>query len=71
MKILIASAALLITGFVAASTQEANAAVYCTYVGYPGGCIVRPGVVLRPGRLREPRPSVLVLRVLAYGVGQR
>ena len=26
---------------------SAGAAVYCTYVGYPVGCVVRPGVVLR------------------------
>jgi hypothetical protein len=60
MKILIASAALLITGFVSASTQEANAVVYCTYVGYPANCIARPGVVLRA------RP---VARAAAVGVG--
>jgi hypothetical protein len=22
--------------------------VYCTYEGYPGGCVARAGVVLRP-----------------------
>jgi hypothetical protein len=50
MKLSIAfAAALLITGFVAASTKEASAAVvYCQYVDYPAGCVVRPGVVLRP-----------------------
>jgi hypothetical protein len=42
-------AALLTTGFVAASSQEASAAVvYCQYVDYPVGCVARPGVVLRP-----------------------
>lgn len=30
------------------SSEPAGAVVYCTYVGYPAGCIVRPGVVLRP-----------------------
>jgi hypothetical protein len=30
------------------SSGPAGAVVYCTYVGYPTGCIVRPGVVLRP-----------------------
>jgi hypothetical protein len=39
---------LLITGFVAASPREARAVVYCQYVDYPAGCVVRPGVVLRP-----------------------
>ena len=48
MKLSIALSALLITGFIAASTEEAGAVVYCQYVSYPAGCIVRPGVVLRP-----------------------
>ena len=38
----------LVAGFVAASTDQASAVVYCQYVDYPVGCIVRPGVVLRP-----------------------
>ena len=29
-------------------TEKAEAVVYCTYVGYPANCVVRPGVVLRP-----------------------
>ena len=40
-------ASLLISGFMA-STQEASAVVYCQYISYPAGCVVRPGVVLRP-----------------------
>jgi len=49
MKLSIAlAAALLATGFVAASTEEAGAVVYCTYVGYPANCVARAGVVLRP-----------------------
>jgi hypothetical protein len=49
MKLSIALATLLlITGFVAASTEKAGAVVYCTYVGYPAGCVARAGVVLRP-----------------------
>ena len=47
MKLSIAMSALLITGFMAASTEEAGAVVYCQYVSYPAGCIVRLGVVLR------------------------
>ena len=48
MKFPIALAALLLaTGFVAVSTENASAVVYCTYVGYPSGCVARPGVVLR------------------------
>lgn len=38
----------LVAGFVAASTEKASAVVYCQYIEYPVGCIVRPGVVLRP-----------------------
>jgi hypothetical protein len=49
MKLAIATGAmLLVTGFVTASTEPANAVVYCTYVDYPVGCVARPGVVLRP-----------------------
>jgi hypothetical protein len=48
MKLSIALSALLITGFIAASTEKASAVVYCQYVEYPAGCVVRPGVVLRP-----------------------
>jgi hypothetical protein len=44
----LAATALLVTGFMTASTENASAVVYCTYVGYPAGCVVRPGVVLRP-----------------------
>jgi hypothetical protein len=60
MKLSIALAALLITGFVTASTEEASAVVYCQYVDYPAGCVVRPGVVLRA------RP---VARAVTTGVG--
>lgn len=48
MKLSIALAALLATGFLTASTEKASAVVYCTYIGYPANCVVRPGVVLRP-----------------------
>jgi hypothetical protein len=49
MRLLIGISALIATGLVAASTQHSEAAVvYCQYISYPAGCIVRPGVVLRP-----------------------
>ena len=48
MKLSIALAALLTTGFVTVSTEKASAVVYCQYVGYPVGCVARAGVVLRP-----------------------
>jgi len=40
----------LLLGFagVTLSPSPANAVVYCTYVGYPVGCVARAGVVLRP-----------------------
>jgi hypothetical protein len=50
MKFIIAlsASALLITGFMAASTENAGAVVYCEYIDYPAHCVARPGVVLRP-----------------------
>lgn len=40
--------ALLSIAFVSLDSKPASAVVYCTYVGYPAGCIARAGVVLRP-----------------------
>jgi hypothetical protein len=51
-----------------AATQEANAVVYCQYIDYPVGCIVRPGVVLRP---RPVARAVATPGVGAPGVGVR
>lgn len=48
LSIALAATALLATGFMTASTEKASAVVYCTYIGYPANCVVRPGVVLRP-----------------------
>lgn len=60
---------LLIVGFGAVSTKDASAAiVYCQYVNYPAGCIVRPGVVLRP---RPVVRAVVTPGVGAPGVGVR
>ena len=47
MKTSIALSALLAFGLLSTSTENASAQVYCTYVGYPAGCIARAGVVLR------------------------
>lgn len=49
-----------------AMTEEAQAVVYCTYVGFPKGCVAKPGVVLRvrpvaravTPRLGAPRGAV-------------
>ena len=67
MKLLIALSALM-AGFVAVSTEEARAVVYCQYVNYPVGCAVRPGVVLRP---RPVARAVATPGVGAPGVGVR
>ena len=48
MKLSITLSALLIAGFMAATTEPVSAVVYCQYVDYPVGCTVRAGVVLRP-----------------------
>ena len=47
MKLSIALAAVLITGFITASTEKASAVVYCQYVDYPVGCVARAGVALQ------------------------
>ncbi len=43
-----AASALLGLAVVALDPSPAGAVVYCTYVGYPSGCVARAGVVLRP-----------------------
>jgi len=58
----------LVAGFVAASTEKAGAVVYCQYIEYPVGCIVRPGVVLRP---RPVARAVVRPGVGAPGIGVR
>jgi len=58
MKCSLALSALLIAGFVTISIEKASAVIYCQYVEYPAGCIVRPGVVLRP------RPVVVAPRAV-------
>jgi hypothetical protein len=43
-------AASLLLGLAGATLNPspAMAAIYCSYVGYPQGCVARAGVVLRP-----------------------
>lgn len=67
MKLPIALSA-LVAVFLTASTEDANAVIYCTYIGYPAGCIARPGVVLRP---RPVARAVVTPGVGAPGVGVR
>lgn len=68
MKRSIALSALLTVGFVTASSEQASAVVYCQYISYPAGCVVRPGVVLRP---RPVARAVVTPGVGAPGVGVR
>ena len=44
----LAFSALLGIASVTVTSEPAGAVVYCTYIGYPQGCVVRAGVVLRP-----------------------
>ena len=44
----IAASALLGLAGTTLSPSPAQAVVYCQYVDYPGGCVARAGVVLRP-----------------------
>ena len=52
-----------IGGVAMTTSGPAHAVVYCQYVEYPAGCVVRPGVVLRP------RP--VARAVVTPGVGAR
>lgn len=67
MKFSIALPALFAVSLAVATTGTAEAAVvYCKYIGYPKGCVVKPGVVL------VPRPvTVVTPGVGAPGVGVR
>jgi len=59
MKLSIALSASLIIGFVTASTEKASAIVYCQYVEYSAGCVVRPGVAVPPTHgVRKIPPSI-------------
>jgi len=44
----LAFSALLGIAGVTISSEPSGAVIYCTYVGYPHGCVARPGVVLHP-----------------------
>ena len=68
MKLSISLSALLIVGFVVASSEPASAVIYCQYISYPAGCIVRPGVVLVA---RPVARAVVTPGVGAPGVGVR
>ena len=59
MKSVTTLLAILTFAILTATTQNANAVVYCKYVGVPKGCVARPGVVLRPVP-RAVEPGVVV-----------
>jgi len=44
----IAASVLLGLAGVTLSSKPASAVIYCSYVGYPVGCVARAGVVLHP-----------------------
>jgi hypothetical protein len=47
-----------------ASVTPANAVIYCKTVGYPKGCVARPGaVVVHPAAVVHPGPVVYCKRV--------
>jgi hypothetical protein len=48
MRVAITLLAFLTILILTATTQRADAVVYCKYVGVPKGCVARAGVVLRP-----------------------
>ena len=68
MKLSIALSTLLVAGFVMASSKPASAVIYCQYISYPAGCVVRPGVVLVA---RPVARAVVTPGVGAPGVGVR
>jgi hypothetical protein len=68
MKITLTLFAMLISGMIVATTDKANAVVYCEYIGYPPQCVARPGVALRP---RPAARAVVTPGVGAPGVGVR
>jgi len=69
MKLFIALSALLVSGFMAASTEQASAVVYCQYIDYPVGCVARPGVVLRPRVVAPVRNQAIRENRETTGVG--
>jgi hypothetical protein len=61
-----------IGGMAAATTEPANAVVYCTYINYPANCVVRPGAVLKPRPVaRATAAGAATVGIGAPGVGVR
>jgi hypothetical protein len=68
MKLSNALLALLMAGLMVTSSEPASAVVYCQYISYPAGCVVRPGVRLVE---RPVARAVVTPGVGAPGVGVR
>jgi hypothetical protein len=66
MKLSLVLSALLGMGLGMISVEKADAVVYCQYIDYPVGCVVRAGVVLRP---RPVARAVVTPGVGVPGVG--
>ena len=67
MKITLALFVMLVSGMLVGTTGPANAVVYCQYISYPAGCVVRPGVRL----VARPVARAVTPGVGAPGVGVR
>jgi hypothetical protein len=66
MKLSLVVPALLAMGLGLVTAEKAEAVVYCQYIDYPAGCVVRAGVVLRP---RPVARAVVTPGVGAPGIG--
>jgi hypothetical protein len=66
MKLSIALSAALIIGFVTASTEKAGAVVYCQYIEYPAGCVVRPGAAVPPPHNVRRIPTLIDTRTSGF-----
>ena len=62
MKRSIALSVSLIIGFFVTGTGRASAVIYCQYVGYPAGCVVRPVVVIAPTHDARRIPPAIDVR---------
>jgi len=56
---------LLVGGFVALTTTEASAVIYCAAGVYRAGCVARPVVVAPRAVVVAPRPVVVAPVVVA------
>jgi hypothetical protein len=62
---------LLVGGFVALTTTEASAVVYCVAGVYRAGCVARPVVVAPRAVVVAPRPVVVAPRAVVVAPRRR